>query len=209
MSKKRKRSQGGYTLIEVLMAIGVMTVGAVGIMALQQATTRGNTHARQMSVATEFTRTWLERIRRDALTWNQPGLAGTAGTRFLSNVLASGGTIGEWFTPDTTGSPFGEHPSANWQGVDTNGTDAGPMVYCTNVRLRWVIDQQAIRADVRTWWHRTSHADDREVSDRSLYVNCNGGDAAAITTELSRTPASRLHAVTGSILVRWTPIEGT
>lgn len=203
--RTRRGAAQGYTLIEVMMAIGIMTVGAVGIMALQQATIRGNTFARQMSVATEFNRTWVERIRRDAVQWNAEGLAGVGTTDYLKFVPAAAGTVGPWFTPNPT--PARESFAADWFGQDTRAT--GQMFYCTNLRLRWVIGQEAIRADVRTWWRRTTQSSSTEYSDQGLFPGCGVGSENDITAELNRTPTSRLHAVYSSFLVRWTPIEGT
>ena len=69
-SRRRSvRRRAGYTLIEVMMALGVLTAGAVGLMAMTQASTRGNMEAREMTVATQLTQRWMERLRRDAMNW--------------------------------------------------------------------------------------------------------------------------------------------
>ena len=53
------------------MAIGVLTAGAVGIMALVQASTRGNMEARQMTTGSQLASLWIGRLRRDALNWTR------------------------------------------------------------------------------------------------------------------------------------------
>ena len=42
---------GGYTLIEVMTAVVVMTIGATGILAMQGASVRSNQDANETSVA--------------------------------------------------------------------------------------------------------------------------------------------------------------
>jgi hypothetical protein len=94
----------------------------------------------------------------------------------------------------------------NYQGLDT-GTDS-EMRYCTHVRLRWVYPGDTIRAEVRTWWAREGRGADADFADTGLTVGCNNDgnwNAANVTTELNSSP-SRLRAVYGSTLVRWTPM---
>ena len=182
------------------MAIGIMTVGSVGILALQQASTRGNIQARQISTATNVTRTWIERIRRDGLRWNRRGMAGvTAGPNYLSGVPAPP-AVGDWFTPVPAPGAT-ESYAADYHGTDT--TVVTNMVYCTNARLRWVTAEESIRVDVRTWYHRLGGGSDQNMSDRRLFAGCAPFDAAAVTAELAGQ--RRLRAVYASTLVRWSP----
>lgn len=199
MSKRRhfRRRTDGYTLIEVMMAIGIMTVGAVGIMSLQQATTRGNSFARQITSANHVTRTWVERLRTDALQWTEPGAGGVATTTYLSSVPAVTTEIGPWSTLGSAGDE-GDSYAFDFLGNRTDG-DPTPIHFCTNIRLRWVLGNNAIRADVRTWWHRES----RNVAAR---FDCAPGTEGAVTTELSE-PDPDLHAIYGSILLRPTPVS--
>jgi prepilin-type N-terminal cleavage/methylation domain-containing protein len=191
--KKRATKRAGYTLIEVMMAVSIMTVGSVGVLALHQATTRGNVDAREASIATEVTRTWLERVRRDALRWNAPGTSATSGT-LLENVPSSSTDAGVWETP--TGPISGESYNFDYHGIDTTmSSTTRPPHFCVNIRTRWVVAQEAIRVDVRTWWHRLDENTDRTAFD------CDS-DPADVTDELdSTTPA--LRAVYGSTVVRW------
>jgi prepilin-type N-terminal cleavage/methylation domain-containing protein len=191
----RKRRREGYTLIEVMMAIAIMMVGAVGIMALQKATVLGTSEANEHSIATAITRTWIERIRQDAISWQTPGAAGVAGTTFLSAAPAAETTEGDWLSPVPA-------VAGRSHGFDAFGNDtvaAGSMKYCTNVRYMWLGGQTAMRVDVRTWWHRT-HGD-ATTTNLALFAGCNPANAAPITTELDATP-SRIRAVYGSTVVR-------
>ena len=63
----KQRKARGSSVIEVLMAISVLTIGASGVVALQKVALSANRSARSMVVANEVARTWIERLRTDAL----------------------------------------------------------------------------------------------------------------------------------------------
>ncbi len=196
----------GFTLIEVMMALAVMTVGAVGLLSLQSATTRGNAEARAMTVANQVNQLWLERLRRDALRWTSPdptALRSAAGPRFLRNAPLPGGGWSGWFAPVDPAPEPGAPVSAgfDYRGIDT--LDPNEMAYCTHVNLRWVDPGQTLRADVRTFWHRRGHGTDAAFSDLRLFRGCAVGAEDGVTAELD-SPAPRLHAVRGSVVLRWT-----
>lgn len=189
------------------MAIAIMTVGAVGIMSLQQAATSANIQSHHMMVANEATRIWLERLRRDGLKWGySPAVAPSVmDTTYLSSAAALAvGDVSAWealVPPDPADST---QPLESWafdyRGMDTRST--ADWVYCTNVRFAWTVGQGAIRTDVRTWWNRYS------LSSRDDYVdtnaaNCAAGDQSAVDPLL--VGAGLLRAVYATELVR--PIE--
>ena len=195
-----KSRNGGYTLIEVMMAVGIMTVGAVGIMSLQQATTRGNAFSREITTANDITRTWIERLRMDALRWNSTGATAVASTAYLSNVPADTATIGPWLTIGTAGPSPAESYAFDYAGEATDGAAPnGAIYYCTNVRFRWVMGNNAIRADVRTWWHRRS-------DDIAARFDCEAGTEDAVSADLAAA-RPELHAVYGSLVIRPTPVS--
>jgi len=189
---RRTTRRGGYTLIEVMMAVGIMTVGAVGIMALQQATTRGNATARRVSVATAATSSWLERAKRDSTLWRQPDAAGLATTQYLVNAPAAVGTAGTWFTPTGATLPA-ESPITGYHGRPTTSFDNSS--YCTQMRLDWVMGQSSLRVEVRTWWHRFSTR-----SSTAPIGSCAGSEGAVTAQLVSPNPSIR--AVFGSTVVR-------
>jgi type IV pilus assembly protein PilV len=198
MSRQRSR-RGGYTLIEVMMAIGVLTAGAVGVMALQQAATRGNLEARQMTTGTQVASVWVERLRRDALHWTVPAasanpllLARTNYLRFVPNV----GTAPAWFVP---APPATSSDSAffDFYGVDTN--TAGQRSYCTNARLEWLYPGRVMRADVRVWWLRRESGAGTNPG-RALLADCAvGTDPSTLTGNFG------LRMVYLSTVIRYTP----
>jgi prepilin-type N-terminal cleavage/methylation domain-containing protein len=180
-----RRATHGYTLVEVMMAVAIMTVGSVGILSLTQATTMGNRDAREMSTAVDLTRLYIERVRRDALVWNSPG--NVVGTEFLLAGLVTNPDV--WFTPAPT---IGSH-AFDFQGNDT--ATAADMHYCTNLRASWVIGTDAARVDVRVWWHRTA-----SNTNRGAFTCATA--AATVTAELA-ADAPRLRAVHASTVIHW------
>jgi prepilin-type N-terminal cleavage/methylation domain-containing protein len=201
--KRPIQKRKGYTLIEVLMALAILTAGAVGIMALQQAATRGNMEARQMTTATVVAQRWVERLRRDNLNWtaasNTHNVIALAGTSYLRNVTLPGNAP-VWFVP-TPPALSGEAASFDFYGQDT--TDGGQMHYCTQLRLEWIYPGRAMRADVRVWWSRRAQGTDRNIgigaADR--YANC--GAAVSPDTLTNDFNARMVYTTT---VLRYTPL---
>lgn len=194
-----RRRERGFTLIEVMISVGIITVGSLGILAMQTATIRGNAEARQLSMATQRTRTWIDRLERDALMWNQqgPDPSNRLLTRFLQTVTAP--TALPTFMPpaavnDATGALL--RSGADFAGRDVED-EVGPT-YCTHVELTWAVQGELIRARVRTAFHRqTGNA-------FAIATQC-ATNAAAVTADLaSATPNFR--AVTATTLLRWRPM---
>ena len=104
-----------------------------------------------------------------------------------------------------TAPPFTDFRAHDWHGAMTEtGIPERPIAYCTEYRLRYVMRNRAIRADVRTWWHKTTPALDDTASDASILANC--GEPEDVTAELS-SANPRIHAVYGSTILRPTPIR--
>lgn len=184
------------------MAIGIMTVGAVGIMSLQAAASAANIQAHHMTMATEATRTWLERLRRDALSWQVAGPGGLTTTEYLVDAvpLAADGET-DW-TSYASSANTAESWGFDYRGYETRTT--ADIVYCTNVKLAWSMNQGAIRADVRTWWYRYSNGSRADYDSVGTY-GCAAGAATDVDTELEG--AGTLRAVYGSELLRPTEIR--
>jgi type IV pilus assembly protein PilV len=188
----------GYTLIEVMMAVAVLTAGAAGILALQSAATSGNAEAREMTIAVNATRTWVERIKRDALGWNTPSTVASAAllsnTVYLRNVPAPGAAL-VWNTPVP---PAGESYAFDHFGREVLAPAAAPpgvIKFCTQYRLAWVQAGRTIRADVRTWWPRRGATAGTVYAERR---NCGLGDEGSVSGD------PRVRIVAASTLVRWT-----
>jgi type II secretory pathway pseudopilin PulG len=143
-------------LVEVMVSLGVMTVGAMAILALQQQSIRSNAHARQLTIATQIAERWAERFKQDARTWNavgEPSGAFTVGevlkrTKWLKQIIAKPNAFQK--IEDI------EEPISNafdYQGVDVPTVD-GQYYYCASFRPSWVYYGRAMRIDIRVWWAR-------------------------------------------------------
>lgn len=198
----RRRSQAGFTLIEVIMALAILTVGALGIVSLQQAATRGNSDARQMTQATELNRLWLERARRDSLMWTGTAAGSRGATQYLVRLGALGTT--NWFVPVPASAT--ESYGFDWFGRDTR--DPNQMTYCSQIRLTWLVPETnarnappSVQVDVRTWFHRRGYSRDTVQSNLTLFANCSLAAPQDVDTELRRA-SSRIKGVTGSLILR-------
>jgi type IV pilus assembly protein PilV len=188
-------ARGGFTLIEVMVAVGLMTVGALSIMAMQQAATRGNLEARQIGTASEVTNRWVERLRRDALAWVAQGTASQ--TTYLK-ALGTNGTTG-YIRPaaDASADPL-ISPGFDFYGRPT--FTSTEMFYCSFLRLTWVRTGVTMRADVLTWWPRRSAANS---TAKKAFPGCGESAVSGVLTELDLAGSS-LRAIRASILLRWT-----
>jgi prepilin-type N-terminal cleavage/methylation domain-containing protein len=130
------RAPRGYTVVEVIMAIAVLTLGALGVIAMQKATLIGNTNARNLATATTLAQSWIERLRVDVQAWNEVAGAQDLGdTKWISTILTTGG----WVSPDVLSAggppyPIGS-PQADVMGADVFGADKSAPAFCTQVRL--------------------------------------------------------------------------
>ncbi len=193
MTRRHRRRDEGYTLVEVMMALGILAVGATGILGLQMAAIRGNQEANEFATATRTVEFWLDRYRMDALSWRTGGRGTTVDATTFANteyfrMMPPGGSTG-WGTPPAAGA--GSFPSADQLSFHGNPQPApgSPLpVFCTQSNLTWVYAGTAIRVDVRTYWQRRTPS------------------AAAGALACPRNPTSAdYHFVHGSTLVRWTP----
>lgn len=174
-----KRRRTGFTLIEVMVALTVMTTGALGVMALQRQVVIANRHARRIDIATQIAETWIERLKLDAMEWplmhaRHPRLATyNAGPRDVSTLRDT-----QWLR-QITASPrvfqtiainpdpaVGTGPSISnafdFFGQDVVFGGGVAHAYCASFRLSWARWElapaggwpRAIRADIRVWWPR-------------------------------------------------------
>lgn len=178
----------GYTVIEVMMALAVLAVGATGVIALQKVALIGNTNARLGDGARQVASTWAERLKSDAIQWNDPmGTFDIVDTQFLNLAGEyNGQPQPAWkLAPEVVGTRTS--PVADIHGVDVLQTDAPEVgVFCTHLLLGKDIDKPfdltvsgnphkiAIRATIRVVWRqdlgpmlecRTAPPEDIEQND--------------------------------------------
>jgi prepilin-type N-terminal cleavage/methylation domain-containing protein len=153
----------GYTVIEVLMAMTVMSIGVGAVISMLKTSVTGNLDARRMDVANSIARTWIERLQRDAMQWTQPGPSFPAGNNLATALVLAYGTAnaGTWFAPTQYSAAAKGSLSPGFdilgRDVDLAGTIA--PFFCVNVRMTWLPQvgqaQDLVRADVRVLWPRS------------------------------------------------------
>ncbi|MEM9693592.1 MAG: prepilin-type N-terminal cleavage/methylation domain-containing protein [Myxococcota bacterium] len=150
----RRRSVAGYTVIEVMMALAVLSVGATGIIAMQKAALIGNTRARDLATANAIAAAWVDRLRLDAQRWQilDNGTNSILQTVYLREVgddyPSITGNENLWIIPPAVGL---YNPAADVHGADT--ATLAEQGFCTHIRLLQVLPN-LIRADVRVFWLR-------------------------------------------------------
>lgn len=184
------------------MAIGIMTAGVVGILGLQNTSTRANMEARRIATATNITRTWIERINRDALNWNSNNAGAILNTRYLDATAAACA----WTVPDPRVAGIGldvESYAFDWFGRDVDPANDDPR-YCVQICSSWVWNNEAARVEARTWYIRESTDPNLAGLTNATYDDCASGNPAAIDAQVG--PGGQLRAVTASTIVRWWPL---
>jgi prepilin-type N-terminal cleavage/methylation domain-containing protein len=180
--RSRRRATLGYTVIEVMMALAVLSIGATGVIAMQKATLIGNVRARNLATANAVASAWIERLRVDGLRWKViDGQSTLSSTRWLN-------AVGAWFSPAAV-STEDISPQADVLGRDTF-TDA-EAAYCTHLRLTQVTDN-TMRAEVRVFWLR--YGDVQGASNTGTF------DAAAVC---STAPSYVTKVGTAAALLRY------
>ena len=148
-ARARRRLVVGATVMEVVVSMGVLGVGATGVVAMQKTTLIANMRARNLAVASNVASSWVGRLRSDANAWvrSPTGLSTLNTTKWLKLVLVA---PDKWVRPDF--DKLGQQsPMADVRGVDTLTTTNA--AFCTNLRLTQVLPN-LVRAEVRVFWLR-------------------------------------------------------
>lgn len=191
---RRSRKRAGYTLIEVMMAIAIITASSVALIGLQEIVIRGNMDARQTSTATNIVRSTIGLLRIDAVNWTTSTTSASVALSpnargFLRDMpVAATAAAGPW-------GPFGATVNAPERAYDYQGrptTVAGDMFYCVETRYAWVYTGQLARVDVRVWWVRPSAA-----VNAAIYAGC--------PTQPATLNTAALHSLQATTTLRYTP----
>jgi type II secretory pathway pseudopilin PulG len=163
MQTTKRRSLRAYTAVEVMLSIVVLGIGAAGVMSMQQASIQGNADAHMLDMANSIARGWVERLRRDSMTWTMPD--GTQSQNWGTNTvliaqIGAAANQGKWIWPQIpaggTADP-GYGRMFDMLGRDlTYPAPAGQAApaFCTNIRGDWLVQDQLLRAEVRVYWPR-------------------------------------------------------
>jgi prepilin-type N-terminal cleavage/methylation domain-containing protein len=180
----------GYTVVEVLLAMTVLAIGASGVMSMQKASMQGNLDARKTDIAANIARMWMDRIEKDAMSWTNSGDFG--------NAPLLGHVNGTWFVP-TDYLPAASGYASISPGFDILGRDVPTAaglpnsVFCVHVREDWLAQNASdpadslIRVELRVVWPRG-------IVNAAAPQVCTAGATPA--TSLDPTLYSTLYAVT-------------
>jgi prepilin-type N-terminal cleavage/methylation domain-containing protein len=202
MTRARQRSDSGFTLVEVMIAIGIMTVGSLGILAMHNAVSAANRTANEMNTALAITERWMERVDRDGLSWSEEGSnsAALAGTDYLSK-LAGAVPDTDWFTP----SPVSSDESYAFDYMGDDGPNRGPTKYCVNLRMSWLREGSSARVDIRTFWFREGFMPGGATHPKwvagSDFRSADCDAATADGWDLGEAP--NVNVIFASTVVRW------
>jgi type II secretory pathway pseudopilin PulG len=230
----QREARAGFTLMEVLIAGTVFVIGILGVTYMQGASVRSNQDAYESMVATNFARQWLERIRRDSLSWTAPGVP-TPGAMFATRPAGSA----SYFVPvvpgpapapaplDTGLRPLdlSESTGANYHGIEVGQID--PMVMVTPPALPVAVANQDIyycafarfvaaandrngqlstmTATVAVWWNRKASLEATSYAEIQRARQA-GCDGAQLNFDLFSDPVpTQIRRVRLETAVRWTP----
>lgn len=172
----RSSSAAGYTAVEIMMALTVMTIGAAAVMSLQKTSVTGNFDARETDMAASIARTWVDRLQRDAMNWTMPNNTYPTTSNFANAALLSQPPYGTWSLPKYEMNGPNTPPETMSYAFDILGRDLpqtqatatpNPVVFCVNYRLQWLVapnlsppaggppvEPGLIRVDLRVLWPR-------------------------------------------------------
>jgi hypothetical protein len=185
---------------------------------MQGASIRSNQDAYEGMIATNFARTWIDRIKRDSLLWTASGLPNTA-TMFEGSFPRTTTKRTSYFVPGAApdGSGLwllhaGESPGANYHGIEVGQIDPltgarvtnGDIYYCA---VAWftanpigvpVVD---MRVDVQVWWARKASLELTDYTGMAT-ARASGCDAVnyAFTNPATALPTNMRRVTLAAVL---------
>lgn len=178
------------------MAISVLAIGASGIFALQKATVVANRDAKNLEVANQIARAWVDRLRADGMKWNYPSPASPIQDLDTDTVwLKQVNVTQAWYRPTNGATIYGVHDA--FGNDNPSGSTAGP--YCVNLRLGWLgKEQNLIRTEVRVYWLRQGlQGFGTQLSITPPVPLCGANAAAPPDVDASPDVFHVVHVVTG------------
>lgn len=197
-----------YTVIELVMSLSVLAIGATGVIAMQKVAVSSNRHAKDMSLASRIAEAWADQLAQDGSIWTLTN----AGASTLSNTawlnLANPSQTVDWFVPTyNTLRAFGPGFSALGAPLDPN-RNASIIRFCTHLRFAYLhsatkpnVGSGVIRAQIRVFWPaedstvglptpaRTNLC---AVDNATLSANIGAFHVIYLTTSVAQAPAGLL-----------------
>jgi type II secretory pathway pseudopilin PulG len=101
-----KRREGGFTVLEVLVAMTVLILGLAGVLAVQTAASKGNQNSRKLDLAKESAEQTMESLRNLTV----PTIEGMSGTMDDVHPPRAPGVEGMTFHRSITVTPVTGQP---------------------------------------------------------------------------------------------------
>jgi prepilin-type N-terminal cleavage/methylation domain-containing protein len=190
----------GYTVIELLMALTVLALGASGVVAMQRVTLESNRYAKNLAIATRIGEAWADQLEADAARWTLADHL--ANTTWLKEAGACSGSVAPtgWFEPAwSTDRRFGPAFDALGSPVDMSITTPDTFTqFCAHVQLAWLHCDTSVsgggtqgsgivRAEIRVFWRRDDDATASSATFQTVgqAALCSAADVAGVTNDIA------------------------
>ena len=166
-------SHAGFTLLEVLVALTILSVGLLGVALMQVTSISGNTFSREMAVATQLGQDLLEKLRTYdyTSTTEDTALAGAASPG-LTHPTAN--DVADNLAPAVAGDAANIIDERGlWTALAaTLGTTAGPLIYTRE----WTVTNATPAANMKeivvtvSWSEKGAVLTTRSITIRGIKV---------------------------------------
>ncbi|HTJ83331.1 MAG TPA: hypothetical protein VL400_16545, partial [Polyangiaceae bacterium] len=150
-ARRRLRAErAGYTIVEIMIALGVLAIGGSAIIAMQRVSVMGTISAQNLVNASTIASGYASRVEAEgASTWTVNNSTGLAGTIFNRGMT----TQDTWIDADPNGTGTDES-MVDLRGRAATGTN---VAYCSFVRISKLADD-TVRVDVRTLYSKQGNS---------------------------------------------------
>ena len=153
------RQRAGYTIIEVMMGIFIVSIGFVGLTNLQTSGFMQTRSLQDTVLGLNCAQHFIESVREEALTWTLNNPLNAAGSwTYLKNLPGSktAGSQTNWLVAGpTAGSDKRTNAlcgDALFNPSVSSVLEGGNKKYCLHYRFTWLIPDYLMRIDVRVMW---------------------------------------------------------
>lgn len=194
------RHRAGYTMVEVMMGLAILAVGAAAIVSLQRFAVMGTMTSRHLTNATNIAASVIEAMDRESGRWTDVASVGAATMPWLGTALDS---ENNWIAPAIRGARIDGTP------VDVSTVlDTDEVAYCTHVRAVYLGDPAAVgglnepdgaRVEVRTFWAksgRTVAPECRDLTGTEVMDLFNNNDQTVIGIDRNRAEYGVVYLTT-------------
>ncbi len=204
----RSARRAGFTMIEVMMGLAILAVGAAAVIALLKFTLLGTLDGRHVANASLVTSSYIERMRTASIAWNDPDNLDVAEMDGIAPDMPAPGfgtaAVAARATPGVPGPWIYFGGTADTARATLDGTQAAAgganAAYCTHIRITWtsrptpnnavtprVPAGDIFRVELRTLWAR---------SGRSIGADCDAAPATFTTLLASPTNTAAIASAT-------------